>query len=80
MCDIARYYLYDDLAPEHEVAQRYKAVCAELCVIADGKARLTCPWGGEPGQTLASGALGDGQMCYYFAPRSVTEDVAGGYR
>lgn len=80
VCDVARYYLYDDLAPDHEVAQRYKAAAAELRAIADGKAQLTCPWGGEPGETLASGALGDGQTYYHFAPRSVTEDVSRGYR
>ena len=30
VCDVARYYLYDDLAPEHEVYLRYKAAEREL--------------------------------------------------
>ena len=75
VCDVARYYLYDEPAPEHEVALRYKAASAELRAIADGKAQLTCPWGG-----LASGALGDGQVYSHFSPRQVTDEAAGSYR
>lgn len=80
VCDVARYYLYDELAPEHEVALRYKAACAELRAIADGKAQLTCPWGGAPGETLTSGALGDGQVYSHFSPRQVTDEAVGSYR
>lgn len=51
-CDLARYYLYDDLAPENEVYRRYQAAVKELEAIATGRAQLACPWGGAPGQPL----------------------------
>lgn len=79
-CDVARYYLYDDLAPEHEVAARYKAAERELLAIAEGRATLACPWGGAPGQALAEGSAGDGETWYAFSPRSVTDEAAGRYR
>ena len=80
VCDVARYYLYDDLAPESEVVARYKQAVAELDAIAAGKAQLVCPWGGEPGRLLATGALGDGEVLFEFSPRKVTDAAAGGYR
>lgn len=45
VCDVARYYLYDDLAPEHEVYLRYKAASTELGQIAEGKNRAVLPLG-----------------------------------
>lgn len=79
VCDIARYYLYDDLAPEAEVYRRFKTATAELQAIAEGKARLVCPWGGEPGATAASGPA-SGDTFHDFAPRQIGRDVDGGYR
>ncbi len=80
VCDVARYYLYDDLAPESEIVRRFKQAQAELQAIADGKAQLMCPWGGAPGAPLTSGALGEGETFYEFSPRKITDDSAGGYR
>ena len=79
VCDIARYYLYDDLAPESEVYRRYKQATTELQAIADGKAVLVCPWGGEPGAP-ANGAIGGGETWHDFAPRQIGREVDGGYR
>ena len=79
VCDIARYYLYDDLAPESEVYRRFKQATAELQAIADGKAALMCPWGGEPGAP-ANGAIGGGDTYHDFAPRQIDRDVSGSYR
>lgn len=79
VCDIARYYLYDDLAPESEVYRRFKQASAELQAIADGKARLMCPWGGEPGAP-ADNAIASGQTWHDFAPRHIGPDVTGSYR
>lgn len=79
-CDVARYYLHDDLAPEHEVAQRYKAAERELVAISAGKAMLSCPWGGAPGVPVAGGdAPGEGQVFYGFSPRQITDDSTRGY-
>ena len=79
VCDIARYYLYDDLAPESEVYRRYKQATTELQAIADGKAQLMCPWGGQPGQSADSGPAA-GETYHDFAPRQIGRDVDGGYR
>lgn len=80
VCDVARYYLYDQLAPEHEVYIRYKAAERELQAIADGKAVLTCPWGGAPGVLLSDGGVDDSEVRFEFSPRSITDAGAGGYR
>ena len=79
VCDVARYYLYDDLAPEAEVHRRFKNASAELQAIADGKAVLGCPWGGAPGQPAGAGPVA-GETLYDFAPRAIGGDVSGGYR
>lgn len=79
VCDVARYYLYDDLAPEHEVYLRFKAAEKELLAMAEGRTVLTCPWGGQPGALVANDPLGDGEVYYSFTPRRVTDDSAGGY-
>ena len=79
VCDVARYYLYDNLAPEHEVYLRFKAAAQELQAIANGATVLTCPWGGAPGALVASDPLGDGEAYYSFGPRRITDDSAGGY-
>lgn len=79
VCDVARYYLYDNLAPEHEVYLRYKAAEKELTAIAAGAVLLSCPWGGQPGALVANDPMGDGEVVYSFSPRQVTDDSAGGY-
>jgi len=80
-CDLARYYLYDDLAPENEVYRRYKAALGELEAIAAGRVQLSCPWGGAPGQPLAGDAQSGsgGETWSSFSPRAVTDDTLRGF-
>lgn len=80
-CDLARYYLYDDLAPEHEVYRRYKAALRELEAIATGAAQLACPWGGSPGELIGTDAQsGQNEVMYTFSPRAMTDDALEHYR
>ena len=79
VCDVARYYLYDDLAPEHEVYLRYKAAEKELTAIASGQMLLACSWGGAPGELVASDPLGAGDVYYHFSPRQITDDSMRGF-
>lgn len=79
VCDVARYYLHDDLAPENEVYRRYKAVVRELEQIATGKALLSCPWGGSAGELVSSDAQQGNEVLYSFSPRKITDDSTGGY-
>ena len=79
VCDVARYYLYDALAPEHEVYLRYKAAQHELQQLADGRAVLACPWGGTPGQLVAGSEPGEGEVLHGFSPRTITDDEMRGY-
>lgn len=79
VCDVARYYLYSDLAPEHEVYLRYKAAERELLQISEGKAVLSCPWGGTPGTLVAGDAPGDAEVHYGFSPRQITDDTLRGF-
>ena len=78
-CDLARYYLYDDLAPENEVYRRYKAAVKELEDIASGKALLACPWGGPPGSVLGADALSENDVHYEFSPRQITDETLKGF-
>lgn len=79
-CDIARYYLYDDLAPEHEVVRRYKAAVAELDAIGAGRAQLACPWGGSPGALLAADAQSGSAETLYAGPgRAITDETLRGF-
>ncbi len=79
VCDVARYYLYQALAPEHEVYLRYKADDLELQAIDNGAAVLACPWGGSPGTLVSGTAPGEGEVLYGFSPRRVTDDDLRGY-
>lgn len=79
VCDVARYYLYSDLAPEHEVYLRYKAAERELGQIAEGKAVLACPWGGVPGTLVAGDAPGDAEVFHGFSPRAITGETLRGF-
>ena len=65
-CDVARYYLHDAVAPEH-------------AAIADGKAVLSCPWGGTPGTLVAGDAPGDAEVFHSFSPRQITDDSLRGF-
>ncbi len=79
-CDLARYYLHDDLAPENEVYRRYKAAVRELETIAAGKAQLACPWGGSPGDLVGSDAQSGGNEVWSeFSPRQVTDATIKGF-
>ena len=79
VCDVARYYLYQVLAPEHEVYLRYKAADRELAAIADGDALLACPWGGSPGQQVSGAAPGESEVHFAFSPRSTSDVELRGY-
>lgn len=79
VCDVARYYLHDNLAPEHEVYLRYKSCERELAAIAEGRAVLACPWGGTPGTLLAGDAPGDAEVSHGFSPRQITDDSLRGF-
>lgn len=79
VCDVARYYLYDELAPEHEVNVRYRAAERELVAIAEGKVILHCPWGGQPGAQVAGDAPGEGEVFHGFSRRQVTDDSLRGF-
>lgn len=78
-CDLARYYLHDDLAPENEVYRRYKAALKELDAIANGTAMLSCPWGGSPGELVASDAQQGNEVSYSFSPRQITDETTRGF-
>lgn len=79
-CDLARYYLHPDLAPEHEVYRRFLDARKELEAIAQGKTMLSCPWGGSPGQLIASDAQSGGNEVWSsFSPRQVTDDSLKGF-
>jgi len=80
-CDIARYFLYDDRAPEEEVVRRYKAAQADLELIGKGDMLLACPLGESPGALIAVDPLNPGGETFSsFSPRKVTDKLAGDYR
>lgn len=76
-CDLARYYLHDDLAPENEVYRRYKAAVKELEAISNGTSMLSCPWGGSPGALVGADAQQGSEVAYSFSPRQITDDMRG---
>ena len=78
-CDLARYYLYDDLAPENEVYRRYQAAIKELDAIAAGRAQLACPWGGSPGQPLTADVQAGEAVTVSSFRRGVTDDDLRGF-
>jgi len=80
VCDVARYYLHDDLAPEHEVYRRYQDAMGQLKAIAAGRAQLACPWGGSPGQPLSGDAQTGQDVRYQFSPRGADDAHIGGYK
>jgi phage gp36-like protein len=79
-CDLARYYLYDDLAPENEVYRRFKAAVKELDTVATGGSQLACPWGGSPGELARSDTQSGGDLAQHcFSPRKITDDSLRGF-
>lgn len=79
VCDLARYYLHDDLAPENEVYRRYKAALAELDAIATGRSQLACPWGGTPGDLVGADAQTGTETLSSFPRRQLNDDSLRGY-
>lgn len=79
VCDLARYYLYTDVADEHEAVRRYKAAQSDLAHIASGKILLSCPWGGAPGEALGDDALEADEVVHTFTPRQITADSLRGF-
>lgn len=68
-CDLARYYLHDNLDPESEPYLRHKAAIKDLEAVAAGKTQLACPWGGSPGAVLGSDAQTQtDEVQFSFAP------------
>lgn len=78
-CDVARYYLHDDLAPENEVYRRFRAAVKELEAIADGTALLACPWGGSAGELIGSDAISGEETQHCFSERQITDESMRGY-
>ena len=79
VCDIARYYLYDDKCTD-EVLKRYEQAKQELLHISQGKATLACPWGGVAGEPLsADPQAGGGEVGYSFPQRQMTDDTLRGF-
>ena len=79
VCDIARYYLYDDKCTD-EVLKRYEQAKQELLHISQGKATLACPWGGVAGEPLsADPQAGGGEVGYSFPQRHMTDDTLRGF-
>lgn len=80
VCDLARYYLHDQLADEkHEVVRRHSAATQDLKNIAEGKTQLTCPWGGSPGEAINADPLVDDEAFHSFAPRQMNDDSLRGF-
>ena len=78
-CDIARFYFYKDVAPDNAIYLRYKAALAELQAIAEGKAVLSCPLGGLPGDLVGADAQEGWEVRHSFSPRQITDDSTRGY-
>ena len=79
VCDIARYYLYDDKSTD-EVLKRYEQAKQELLHISQGKATLACPWGGVAGEPLGDDPqAGGGEVGYSFPQRQMTDDTLRGF-
>ncbi|WP_219211929.1 gp436 family protein [Variovorax boronicumulans] len=79
-CDLARYYLYDEAAPEEEIYRRFKAAKAELEAIATGDAVLACPWGGSAGELVGADSQSGAEVHFRFSPRQITDISVEDYR
>lgn len=78
-CDIARFYLYDDLSPENEVHRRYQLALKDLDGISTGKTMLSCPWGGSPGELVAADAQQGMEVRHDFGSRAVRDETLRGF-
>lgn len=79
VCDLARYYLMPNLDEKHAAALRVADVRKDLKAIAEGKAQLTCPWGGVGGVPLQIDPVSDNQVQHSFAPRQLNDDSLRGF-
>lgn len=79
VCDVARYYLHTDLAPENEVYRRFKAATKDLDTIAAGTMLLACPWGGSAGDLVGADRQQGDLVQHCFSPRQVTDDTTRGF-
>jgi phage gp36-like protein len=75
-CDLARFWLRDAVEQDSDVYRRYKAAMEALQAIAEGRARLACPWGGDAG---VPATLTDQDVRHGFSPRSITDADLRGY-
>lgn len=78
-CDLARFWLRDAVSEDSDVYRRYKAAMAELEAIAEGRAQLSCPWGGSAGEMVTADAQQGATVLYGFAPRAFTDDSLRGF-
>jgi phage gp36-like protein len=78
-CDLARFYLHKDRAPDREVSSRAKASRDELDLIARGKTQLACPLGGEPGDALVATGQTSNETAYSFGCPVFSDDALRGF-
>lgn len=78
-CDLARFWLRDGVQEDSDVYRRYQAAMADLKAIAEGRALLSCPWGGSAGDVVASDAQQGVEVVYGFTPRAITDDGLRGF-
>lgn len=80
-CDLARFWLRDAVQEDSDVYRRYQAAVGELKAIAEGRALLSCPWGGSAGEPLATDAQAHGgdAVLYGFSARAITDSSLRGF-
>lgn len=78
-CDMARFWLYDSIGDDSDVYRRYKAAMRELDDVADGKALLSCQWGGSAGELVGADAQDGVEVAFHFAPRAITDCEMRGF-
>lgn len=79
-CDLARFWLRDAVQEDSDVYRRYQAAMAELKAIAEGRALLSCPWGGSAGDLVTTDAQqGGGEVLFGFSARAVTDNSLRGF-
>lgn len=78
-CDLARFWLRDAVSEDSDVYRRYKAAMAELSAIAEGRALLSCPWGGSAGELVSADAQQGGEVLFGFSARAITDDGLRGF-
>ena len=78
VCDLARAYLWQNelLPDEHPIAQAAQAARRQLQLVASGKLAISCPWGGQAGQTKSGQADAStaGETWFDFSQRRVRHE------